>query len=569
MGLVVTGTEIVPAPDGVSTIRWSQFRRSSMVLLFVIYVGLSFINDPGAYLGTDTGGKVLTLYEMTERGSATDLDIGYWASEWDPEGTLHPYFGTRQMDAGWIQVTTVPMVIAGYPLYALGGYRLVLLIPMLGGIACAAAARRLARMIGATAEGQVAAFWLVGLAGAVVIYSLDFWEHTLGLAAMAWATIALMEAADRPRARRLGFGVIAGLLWGMAFSLRTESLVYGLVMTATLLGHRGFVQRRLREAVETGLAVTAGLVGSVGMSIALERVVRGSALRAGRAESTVSGAGADVVTRLREGLVTTFGLGAGDVGVLFGISVFVLISAAVWLSRHDDGSPADDRPRLLVVVALVPAFLYLSTSFGFVPGLFMTAPGAIAGAVLGRHGPGSPVVWGAIASLPVVWAFQYTGGAGPQWGGRYTLMSSFVFTVTGAKVLPAMDRVVRGVLVFGSVAITVFGLVWMSVRTHDVADAGRTLRDRGDQVVVASRTAGFLPREFVPSIAERRWLKVTDDRDLERASEIVSAVGDDDFAVLLIEGTDPEARIGAYRLSSEQRVRFVSGLYLVLAIYER
>lgn len=538
-----------------------------MVLLFGIYVALSFLNDPGGYLGTDTGGKVVTLHEMIERGSPTDLDVGYWASDWDPEGDLHPYFGTRLMDAGWIQVTTVPMVIAGYPLYSLGGYRLVLLLPMLGGVASAAAAQRLARSFGVDRKGQALAFWLVGLAGSVVIYSLDFWEHTIGLGAMAWATIMLLEAEDRPVVRRLGRGAASGLLWGLAFSMRTESLVYAAVMTATLLCHLGFVRKRLREAVEMGLATVVGLVAAIGLSSALERAVLGSGLRTGRAEATATGVGSEVWVRLREGLVTTFGFGAGNVGLVFGILVFALLATAIWMTSR--GRTVNERWPVLAVGAFVPSVLYLSGHLGFVSGLFMTAPVAIAGVVLGRRGPGSPVVWGAIISLPVVWAFQYLGGAGPQWGGRYTLMSGFVLTVAGVKALPSMDRVVRVVLLVGSVAITMFGLVWMSVRTHQVADAGRMLRDRGDQVVVASSAAGFVPREFLPAIADRRWLKVTDERSLLRASEIVSAAGEDDFAVLLIGATDPDARIGVYRLTSEERVHFVLGAHLILATYER
>ncbi|MEO6989248.1 MAG: hypothetical protein ABI239_11435 [Aquihabitans sp.] len=558
----------VEGADAPRTKRRLPGPRASLLLLLAIYIALSLVNDPGAYLGTDTGGKVVTLHEMTERGSPTNLDIGYWASEWDPEGTLHPYFGTRRMGDAWTQVTTIPMILVGHPLYALGGYRLVLVLPMLGGLACAAAARRMARLMGATGDGQAAAFWLVGLAGPVLIYSLDFWEHTIGLAAMAWAAIALTEATGRSRGQRLGWGLAAGLLWGFAFSMRTESLIYAAVMTATILAHRAFVGRRLKEAFETGLATVVGLLGAIAANVGVEVLVLGSSLRAGRAEATASGAGSTVSLRLREALVTTFGLGAGDLGVLLGLLAFALLVVAILGTRRPE--TANDRWPMLAVGASVPTVLYLlSTGFGFVPGMFATAPVAIAGLVLGRKGSGSPLVWGALFSLPMVWAFQYTGGAGPQWGGRYTLMSAFVLTVAGAAALPSMDKVIRSVLVFGSVAITMFGLVWMSVRTHHVADAAVVLRDRGDQVVVASRTAGFLPREFTPAIAERRWLMTTSDADLVRASEVVTATGDQDFAVLFVEGAELPERIGSYRRGAEEVLQFVPGANLLIVTYER
>ena len=85
------------------------------------------------------------------------------------------------------------------PLWSLGGYRGALLLPMLGGVATALAARALARRLApaaSRARAEAASFWLVGLASPVAIYALDLWEHTLGLAAMAWAVVLLVDAAS-------------------------------------------------------------------------------------------------------------------------------------------------------------------------------------------------------------------------------------------------------------------------------------------------------------------------------------------------------------------------------------
>ena len=59
---------------------------------------------------------------------------------------------------------------------------------------------------------------------------------------------------------------------------------------------------------------------------------------------------------------------------------------------------------------------------GFVPGLFVAFPVAIAGLrVRCRTSDQRVVIAIALVSLPIVYLFQFLGGAGPQWGGRYTL----------------------------------------------------------------------------------------------------------------------------------------------------
>ena len=96
-------------------------------------------NDPGGYLGTDTGGKVATLRAMDQRADF-DPDIGYWAETLDPTGELHPLYYTNHVGDRWVNATTLPALLAAQPLYRAGGYRAALALPMLGALACALAA---------------------------------------------------------------------------------------------------------------------------------------------------------------------------------------------------------------------------------------------------------------------------------------------------------------------------------------------------------------------------------------------------------------------------------------------
>ncbi|HVT75485.1 MAG TPA: hypothetical protein VHD87_00530, partial [Acidimicrobiales bacterium] len=303
-------------------------RRGALLastVLLAIYLVLSLGNDTRGFLGTDTGGKVATLRAMDAHHNF-DPDVGYWAAKWDPSGALHPLYYTSHIGDRWVNVTTLPAVLAADPLYRALGYRGALLLPMLGAVACALAAAALARRLGARDGGRLA-FWLVGLASPVAIYALDFWEHTLGLAAMAWATIVLVDVVQRRRAA--WFGVGAGVLFGVAATMRTEALAFGAVATA--IACLVMVRTRVTAAVVTGACVAAGLAVPLLANQALEHAVLGSSLRSTRAEQTVSDAGSsDSAGRVKEAAITTVGVtSAGDTpSLVFGAAIAAAVALA-------------------------------------------------------------------------------------------------------------------------------------------------------------------------------------------------------------------------------------------------
>ena len=173
---------------------------------------------------------------------------------------------------------------------------------MLGSIAAAFAGRAIARRVGR--KGGWTAFWVIGLASPLAIYAVDFWEHSIGVALMAWAAVALYDAVhDRPTWWR---GLAAGAAFGAAFSMRTESLAYGFAMVAVTCLVLAFARRNLAGAVLTGATAAVGVVGLFLANAVLEIGVLGSTFRSGRA-SGAAGAGGDVLgLRIKEALVTSF-----------------------------------------------------------------------------------------------------------------------------------------------------------------------------------------------------------------------------------------------------------------------
>lgn len=467
-------------------------RRAAALLLLAVYVVLSLALDVRGTLGTDTGGKLATLAEMDRRSSLVP-DVGYWAGQADPEAVAHPLYYTQRFDQGYVNVTTLPMLLAARPLDAMGGSRLVLLLPMLGGVLTAVAARRLAVRLGSVRPDVV--FWVVGLASPTLIYSLDVWEHSLGLGLMALGADAAFGAVERVAMR---WAALSGVAFGVAATMRTEALLYFAavaVVFAVVMWRRA--PRKTPAAVA---ALLAGAFAPLGINEILERALLGDALRSARASDTLVAGGARVGDRFEEGLRTLVGLNLADHDIVIGaVLAGLLVAAATGVTRS--------LPRV-VNVALLGASLLLivrmAAGVGFVSGMVSAFP-ITAFAVAAPTRRLRVVAIAAVSVLPAVWGLQYLGGAGPQWGGRYVLFPGLILAVVGMIALERAHVVIRRWVVGLTVCVTAFGFVSVAQRTHDVADTGEQIAALDDDVVVS--TEAHLLREVGHEYSrQRRWL---------------------------------------------------------------
>jgi hypothetical protein len=539
-------------------------------LLLVAYLALSMLCSTEGFLGTDTGGKVATLRVMEARGDF-DPDVGYWAAEWDPEARVHGLYYTSRVGERYLNVTTLPMVLAAAPLYDALGYRGALLFPMLGGVATALGARALARRL-ATTDGW-AAFWIVGLATPVVVYALDFWEHAPGLALMAWAVVVAVDAVRGPT--RWWQGLVVGALFGLAAAMRTEAFVYVLTTVALACLSLVVTGRRWRDALVVGAAAVGGFAIAFAGNLALEVAVLGEPLRSGRT-SGAAGAGLSAFdTRLREGLTTTLSpfptLEAEGwiVGAcLLGALVYMAARSA---SAPGEPAPADRLSPPVVVASVVVVLVYLwrvVDGLGFVPGLMAATPFAAVGLALGwGRGDQRLVLLMGLVPMSLVFAFQFTGGAAPQWAGRYLLLSGLLLAVVGIAVSDRLARPVRVGFVVLSVLVTAFGVAWLAVRSHDVADAAARLEARPEAVLVSPN--GFVPREFGATYPERDWLAAGDADDLRFAFEVAARSGASDVALVDVD-TDAPGRVfpGWTEVGSELEP-FITGTRVRVTTYAR
>lgn len=517
------------------------------LVVLAIYGVLALLNSTGGYLGTDTGAKAITLDRMVEEGTIRP-DVGYWAEEWDPDGDHHPLFDTRRnAEGGWVNVTTLPMLIAAQPLYELGGYRLALLLPMLGTVVAAFACRDIARRLAGEREGWWA-FWLVALASPLTIYALDLWEHSIGAGLMLTGVALLLRALDGGRWPVLALG--AGLLFGASATMRAESLVVAFVAvgaTCLLL----LARRDLVRSVGTGVAAVAGFALPWFANAALE-----TELAANRRSQRVTGQvqrewWTELSERGEEALVTWFGLPGVDYpgSVLLGACAVAALIAAVLLHRR-----GAERPTVLAIAA-AGAILLLSfaTGLAFVSGALVASPFA----ALALLGPRASIRWWLLASALVMtvltWTFQLTGGAGPQWGGRYLLVPTLLLTTLGIVALVERDDRRIAIPVAGlAVVVTAFGVVWLNHRSHEVEDFFDDLAEQPEDVVIS--TNGFLVREAGPAYEDRRYLSVGRRGSVDGAVQVVEDAGFETFAILT-QAQDPP-RVGAEHRSSDV-VRFL------------
>lgn len=577
------------------------FRRAApaCLILLAVYIGVSLLNDPHGYLGTDTGGKVATLQAMHDHGGLNP-DVGYWAERWDPTGRLHPLYYTYHLDGKWVNATTLPALYLAYPLYELGGYRATLLIPMLGALMAALAARALARRISNGGSDGWAAFWLVGLASPLTIYALDLWEHTLGVGLVAWGVVLLYDFADAKAGWRAAAG--AGLLFGLAATMRTEALVYGAVATAVFCGAALWRRRQLLAIAVAGVAVLVGLVIPLAANQALEQATIGSSLRAQRATGTVQGASGDpILNRLDEAVNTATSLGqsSGAASYLLGGALLALLI----LFAVRAGQGAKGRTAALGAAGGIAA-LYLiravGDGLGFVPGLIAAAPLAAVGLALGwgrppipANAPADPdpdqfcdagatvtvvqqsqndapdgrrlVLAVALLALPLVWALQFTGGAAPQWGARYILPSGLLLTTLGAVSLPLMAAWARRAVVGLAVGVTCFGLAWLSVRSHDAARASQALSRRAEPVLV-SRIA-HMAREGGEYANRHRWLTAISDSDEAEAARVVTESGLTSFGLVELDAEARPHEIAGFTRAGTTRFPFLPGVTLRITTY--
>ncbi len=526
-------------------------RWLSICVIVMVYIGLALVASPDAYLSTDVGGKTASLQAMESRGD-WNLDMGYWLDQSDPGGQLYPLAHSRQTANGkWVNTTSLPMVYAARPLWAMGGPRFGLLLPIAGGVACAVIAGSLATRIRPTANG-VLATWIVGLAGPVAIYAFDFWEHTLGLAAMAFGVLKVMDAVsvapanysyDRRSVRALlksggALSALAGLSYGVAATMRQEALVYGFIGGVVLVAgswrHWGVLASGRRGATMLFSAMAplaAHSWAEVWLLGGLHRVERSATIAE---TSTGLSARAAAAAATSTFPFNGFHLFSYVGGALLTVSLVWAAAATITGRQSRVASVA-----ALVVWSAVGVFL-VSLGPRFVPGLVPTTPLAVVGAVaLASSRKWTPFVLG-LGPVPLLFATQYAAGAIPQWGGRYLLLTGLVLMTAAIALLQTKRHQHLLMMVSAAgLAVTVFGATWSVIRMNTIADQWGPIEQLSANNEVVVWRDSSIAREAGPLSIGNRWISAPTLTEQQLATIILDERQIEQFVWVDWAGSDP------------------------------
>lgn len=306
------------------------------------------------------------------------------------------------------------------------------------------------------------AFWLSAVGTSLFFHAHIVWAHSLGIAAAALTTLALVRHVRSGPNVWSSLGLLVGLALGSL--MRTEGLIFAIAVVG-VLGVDWLMSQRSLRSLATPLSAGTGLV----LGFVIDTWWRASVLD-GRvtAGSAVNLSAVTPLGRLGTLAKLAFGPGESAAGSLARLGLVVCVALAAL------GFPKDRRIPAAAFGAAALFGLAAFDSPGQV-GLFVASPLLLFG-VLGAAKTRESVVLGGVVGLTLIGVVgtMYAPDAGPDFGGRL-----FAMTLP-ALVIVAAPRLVAFVTDYGPVALVSLAFVvfpQMAGILNDVND-GHDLSNR-------------------------------------------------------------------------------------------
>jgi hypothetical protein len=206
----------------------------------------------------DAGVKLWQVQGILRTGQL-DAPIEYAGAAYDPDHLYSPFVPPWffWQDGQPYSEYTSPFIWISVPLYAWFDHAGLLIVPWLSGALLVIVTAWLVWRTSPT-RGACLAPIVVGVSSPLLIYSLEFWEHTSGALLALLALAALVKANEAPRPTR--WLIAAGAALGLSLTMRAEMYVYpvAVVISWATLRRAGSTSAApatysLRHVLERGL----------------------------------------------------------------------------------------------------------------------------------------------------------------------------------------------------------------------------------------------------------------------------------------------------------------------------
>lgn len=209
-------------------LRWLSPRATVTLAVVLAVAVLTFWSAAAARTrGSATGDGGVKLWQVQGilHSGQLDAPIEYAGAIYDPDHKYSPFVSPWffWQDGKPYSEYTSPFIWASVPLYALFNHAGLLIIPWLSGVLLVVLSAWLAWRVRCDRWAALAPL-IVGFSSPVLVYSLEFWEHTPGAMLAGLALAAMVKALDSRRAPI--WLSVAGAAIGLGLTMRAELYVF-------------------------------------------------------------------------------------------------------------------------------------------------------------------------------------------------------------------------------------------------------------------------------------------------------------------------------------------------------
>jgi hypothetical protein len=539
----------------------------STVLVLIVQTVLFMRSASIHGFATGDGGVKLWQVQSILRTGNLNAPLAYPGAIYDPNHQYAPFVEPWAFwkDGQFYTEYTSPFIWATVPLYALLGHAGLMIWPWLGGMLLIGLSAWLAWRVRPDRSAALAPL-IVGLSP-VLVYSLEFWEHTPGAVLAVVPLVGVVKALDSRR--RAGWLIVSGMAIGLGLTFRAELYVYPIAIIIGLV-----VIRSALPLIRSIFWLAVGGLIVAGPWWLYQFITWGSPFGPRLQQNVPVLGGTEMLTRLSDTTDRNWAMvwpADGSVSLIVLTLALLIVALAVWILRRKRVWIADLGFWIGVVILVVMSALLvgqlaqgqrpddLLTTFPLVLLLFLPAPRGVRqpSAIGYQHSVilRFLIVVSVIFVVLVILVSPFHGGI--QWGPRFLLLIipplAVVVIDRVANLWGPISRSARAGLSVAFIALLLVGSysTWLGVKFMQEGQTAsefmsEVIRNSPEKVVVAD--AWFLPQMAPYTLNDKIWLMAEDDQKmfqlLQRLRKQTNEPGFLYTSALTWAHIDPQASMG-------------------------